>query len=504
MTARTVEETSVARAAGKGWQAFGAEDDHLRLTVLIASTLRNRGACAALAEVCMGPQSSWSDRLSALRDLLESEQAEGQVLVDVDALAPRFKMYELWDNRRFVQERRELRNLLVESGSRRGWTFIRPAPQHSVTLDLSGAGVAVDHGGRSPTGESPELRRLVRRLLEQERVREGDLVEFAEEAGNRQDLIDTHVVRRTDQRLSPEARDAALRLSLLRPAQALNGSIGIVPIDGENSHRIDRSSLDELLAAGLVDQADTTVQMPRAVRRFYRGLAEGTGDIDARNEHWWFAKQLGKSTAVEDRIEQHYHSVCAHSVEEAFETATYYVADIRALAVWLSRKGSINENFYAKAAEIFGRLWKLDPSDAYAWEYWAYNTSRSSANPFVVAMPPLRSKIREAYETAWRLEVSRAGNELANPLYHGRWLGFRGGECEEDVFGEFVASLNNYRSVSEEAMAWFAKPVIQGIRRSPSRQHRETLYDRVVGQFGAERVKRWEGAGSQSGDGKAD
>lgn len=504
MTAVTVPEASVAKAAGRGWQAFGAEDDHLRLTVLIASTLKDRGACPTLAETCMRPESPWSDRVSALRDLLEGQQAEGQVLVDVDALEPRFNAYELWDNRRFVQERRELLSLLVESGSRRGWTFIRPAPQRSVTDDLLSAEVAVDATRPSPTGESPELRALVETLIARGRVGRRDLVEFAEEAGDRQDLIDTHVVRRADQRLSPEARDAALRLALLRPAQQLNGSLGIVPIGGDNSHRVDRTSLEELLATGLIDRAGTTVQMPRAVRRFYRTLAEVTGDIDARGEHRWFAKQLSKSSTVANRIEQHHHTVCAHDVEEAFETAVYYTADIRSLAVWLSRKGSVNENYYRRAAEIFRRLRDLDPRDAYAWEYWAYNASRSSANRIVAASPPLRDEIRHAYETAWRLEVDRANHQLANPLYHGRWLGFRGGECEEDVFVELVAGVDDYASVSEDAEAWFARPVIQGIKRSLRRPHREALYDRVVDRYGPERVRRWEGAGSQSGDGKSD
>jgi len=80
----------------------------------------------------------------------------------------------------------------------------------------------------------------------------------------------------------------------------------------------------------------------------------------------------------------------------------------------------------------------------------------------------LRTKIREAYEVAVRKEPN-------NPLFDGRWLGFRA-EMGEDIRIEFESKIDAYiKNVSESAAGYFAEAVFHGLDRAGKRPLRDEL-----------------------------
>lgn len=494
-------EQPVAAAIQADWQALGTEDDHLRLCVLIASTVREAGSDTEPIAACLARGTPWLERLGALREVLRAPAANGRSIADLDALAVSERPQEEWDDRRFLRERTALLEVLIEAGAQAGWTFLRPAPQEQVTEMLTAAGVWVAPSSvhqQLPPGISRELHPLAEHLL-------GDGVDTDElweihEAAQGADFafsIDHYLTRRADQKLTAKARDAALRLSMLRPPQHLNGSVGVLPVEGSNVHRVSRLGIDELLQRGFLDRHGDYIGMPRAIRDYYRPIAETTGDIDARGAHQWIADHLSDLSdgGISGQLERHHHRIGAHDVEGAFDSGAHYVADIRSLGVWLSRMGRINEANYLHAADVFERLCAVDQTDAYSWEYWAYNRARGES-PWVRTADPLRQRLADAYERAWRLDLERRAAEYGrgpaatNPLYHGRWLGFRA-ECEEDIVAEMKEGVATYAEINERAVAWFGKPVVQGARRCWSVEARQRLLDAMTVAFGRERMESW-------------
>jgi hypothetical protein len=498
-------EPSTVRAAREcSWQALGAEDDHLRLAALIAADLREAGADPEAANVCLSAQSSWGSRREALKKLLNSALAKDRSVADIDALYQSPSDYQLWDDRQFQRERAELFDDLIEAGVRHAWVFRRPNPHSRVTARLRERDVAVpaEDGGLDPYLRPiiPELRAAARNLVAKGFAKPADLDSFAKSNGPR--LLSHHVIRLADARVSVEGRDTALRLSLLRPAQPLNGSLGVLPLGGNSAHAIRREMVDELVEFGLLDRNGGFVQMPRSVRVFYSAVAEGTNDIDARSAHSWITRQLAAQDSIRAKTERHYHAIGSHDVEEAFASASYYATDTRFLGVWLSRMGRFNDANYLRAADVFARLLDIDVDDSYAWEYWAFNARWGSA-PWTRTSPAVRDDIRQAFLKAWALEKLRAGHDAANPLYHGRWLGFRA-ECGEDVMPEFRAGIALYsraptKERAESSVSWFAKQVIIGVKENTDAAWRNQMMARLEAEFGVDQVAEWRTANRKQG-----
>lgn len=133
-------------------------------------------------------------------------------------------------------------------------------------------------------------------------------------------------------------------------------------------------------------------------------------------------------------------------IEEAFETATFYATDLRELAIRLSKR-----NDWKSASGVYRKIVdKLDPDDAYAWEYLAYN---------LVRLDPVQhaDDILSAYAKAHDLDPT-------NPLYHGRLLGFRG-RLGQEIRSEFqnAIALYNWRGVDR-----FASEVLKSLKRGGS------------------------------------
>jgi len=105
------------------------------------------------------------------------------------------------------------------------------------------------------------------------------------------------------------------------------------------------------------------------------------------------------------------------------------------------------KNQWLQAAAVYRKIVELDPQDAYAWEYLGYNLLRADPARYV-------DEILKAYSNA-------VEHDPRNPLYHGRWLGFRG-RLGQEITAEFQAGIELYawRSIDR-----FASEVLKGLRR---------------------------------------
>lgn len=167
-------------------------------------------------------------------------------------------------------------------------------------------------------------------------------------------------------------------------------------------------------------------------------------------------------------IEAHHHAACSRDIELAKRTARYHALDLRALATSLSR----DHADYQGAASLFDfALERFDPDDAYCWEYLGYNLARWDASENHSGRNATR--ILEAYSRAYQLARS-------NPLYHGRWLGYRA-EQGEDIGREFHGGMAQY--VREEwsdsdTLSRFALAALDGVARGHGLNQARLLAER--------------------------
>ena len=301
-----------------------------------------------------------------------------------------------------------------------------------------------------------------------------DIVEAADEL----DMdASKSLIARADERLSGLARDAALRLSLLRIHQPWNGVVGPYRLsrsveEDADIRAIDRAAALELVELGLLHVDGAHARMPRLVRDFYERRAWATGDINAQTEHQWLARK-GPTRAAEvpstvEHIERHHHAIEGEDFDMAVETGDYYLNDLRQLATRIGRRpGRGNKN---RAARIFARIVRRDPEDAYAWEYYGFNLAQ---------VDPETEMIQRAYDKACELEPS-------NPLYRGRltgWLARRGADVVDEACHRI---LSDYLPDSV-ASAWFAYQVIRGMQQG--RRHQQL--ERFEASMGADRIAAW-------------
>jgi tetratricopeptide (TPR) repeat protein len=202
--------------------------------------------------------------------------------------------------------------------------------------------------------------------------------------------------------------------------------------------------------------------MPRSVRAFLeRHAMTGIPDEIGVAHRRLASPHLERG--VESRLEVHHHAVRVHpagsdDIERALATAYYYAADLREMAFRLSAA----ERKHAEAAGIYERIVGIDPTDAYAWEYLGLNLALAHKDDGPLP-DAVRARILEAYENA--IAYDRNGD---NPLYHGRFLGFRA-RLGEDIAHEFDQKMHRYRR-SPAAVGYFAESVLNGVPAGPKRR----------------------------------
>jgi tetratricopeptide (TPR) repeat protein len=466
--------------------AFGDPDDHLRLTAILASHLGG-GDADRDAAVCLGPRSPWRARRDALGEILARHRPKraGDVVagvVDPDMLYAGSVPPEVaWDDRSFVRDRNELFRVLVQAAERGGWVFLRTAPRKDASLELEGVGLAETEPLQSPgpnqytdalAGLAPSTRPICRWL-----VQEGALT-AKRAAATIQGLgpaADEEIIATAYDRLARSARDAVKRLSLVRPAQAVNGALGrFAVVEREPSARqVSRAAVKSLCDAGFLQPgvAPSTLRVPVLVRQFLAARARWSLTEPWEAEHRWLAQAAGES--AEEATEAHFHAIHSGDAQLAVETARYYGSDLRALAYRLS----CDEERFAEAAQIYKRVVEdFDANDAYAWEYYAFNLVRA------------RDKAKSGFSASDIHEISdayRRAVSLAqqNPLYHGRYLGFRA-RIGDDVREEVVEALRRYQTAhGSAATSFFGDQVLKGLRAGGKRS------------LTAELLKRWPAIG---------
>jgi len=441
--------------------AYGDADDPLRLLVLLA------GHAAELLGTDPGPcldrRAPWRTRRDGLEGLLDELHARRHeahtVLSDLDALAPAPR--DDWDDLASQRMREDMFDLVCRAVDRGGWIVLRPSPIARVSKRLAGI-AAVEESEAGPAEEphalafSPDVRPIARWLVDSGHLHARDLGHITESVPD----PDEYLIAIGYDALVGEQREVARRIQILRPPSLVNGSFGPLPFDGRHQFGVRRDAIDTLRACGFLQCADdgpnAPVRMPRRIRELVGShLASLDGDWAAA-AHRWLAEQGSGASAPAPLIEAHHHAARAGSIELTKRTARYYGFELRSLATQLSRE---RQDFRA-AAELFRYLVdEFDPTDAYAWEYLGYNLALWDAHEH--ARGRHRDQILDAYQRAMTLDRS-------NPLYHGRWLGYRA-ELGHDVVDPFDHAMAKYvreYAVQEDAVSWFARPVLDGLRRA--------------------------------------
>lgn len=462
--------------------------------MLFASKLAGTDAQHEAAQTCMQPRMRWADRLAALTQLLEAARDRGVVLalIDPDALRSNdSRPQQRWEDRTFASERAELLSALISTARKGGWVILRPTPSPEVTKELRGMPDEegpddVQLASNTPNrltsawpAVPPAVRPILKWLLAERvlsAVSAARLIEAVLPADPTPAILDTAY-----DHLPSTVRATAQRLSALRPPVVRNGVLG--PFSwGTGPEDIPRADVEVLVQAGFIQPSPVVEgharwHMPNPVRRFLYLRAEVAKPEELEKEHGWLATQPSAGDDVEARSELHHHAVQSGDVERAEQSATFYGSDLRALAYKLSRRAqSLDEparrrQEFERASNLFGTITtRFDESDAYAWEYMAFNLARAYPKP----SPDIGGRIRKGYQTAFDLEPD-------NLLYHGRLLGYRA-RCGEDVRTEIKSSLSRYLATYRDsaAVSWFARSAIDGLRASRFKAEAT----RLIGRFG--------------------
>jgi hypothetical protein len=197
--------------------------------------------------------------------------------------------------------------------------------------------------------------------------------------------------------------------------------------------------------------------MANAARAFLRARATTTGPERVVREHDWLARREART--VEDRVELHFHAVESGDATLAVDTAQHYGADLRRIAYARSRKQGATRADFESAARIYRTIVEeFDASDAYAWEYLAYNLARAHGDE--PSYPPdVEREIVAAYARATEIDPS-------NPLYKGREIGFQArlGRRVYDRLRHWMYRFS--RSAGDRGLVIFADQVLKGMSRA--------------------------------------
>jgi hypothetical protein len=293
---------------------------------------------------------------------------------------------------------------------------------------------------------APDLQPLITWLVTSKTLSSEELAHIL-----RSDLQPVDIIEIVYDALKPSVRASARKLALQRPELHVNGAIGPFSYqsgDVPSVNAISRGDVEVLRSIGFLQQGalKDSVVMPNQVRHFLARREYLHNSSAAENVHRWMSSLPDDS--AQGRIEKHHHAICSHDVETAISTADYYGADLRDLALKLSLEGA-----YVAAADIYRTIVeKFDSEDAYAWQYLGYNLAKS----------PLLSEdgvfeAKKAYSMSVRLAPQ-------NPLYVGRWLGFRG-RTGENIEAEIEAYIPRFRADwGQDVDSYFGEAVIKGLQ----------------------------------------
>jgi hypothetical protein len=488
--------------------AFGEPDDHLRLSVLIADALgRVSGKLHEEAEFCMRPKSTWAERKSALEQVMvKARPGQAQrfvaVIVDLDALLPeRREPQNRWDDWDFAAQRRQLFDLLCDAIERRTFCAIRPRPRTDVNDRLPEKFVK-----EATTSYRRKVERrydgrpvfkLARRmgseylpmldwLLNEKRWLAVEDAEAIVEAG-RAVALQRHLLISTTEILPSKTLDAAIAISALRGPQRFNGFLGPFELVSDRriaEEKLCRADVELLRKCGFLQPAawvgSDYVYMPNVIRRHLQGLGFIGAPKEQRARHSWLSNPaIDGESQLPLHLEMHFHAVRGGDLKRAKETSRYYGADLRELAYQRSMLAAEESKhterlgaaatLFREAADIYEQIINdFDSDDAYAHEYLGYNLARAAELEQRTGNPrggDVNARILKAYEFAVKKEAN-------NPLFDGRWLGFRA-EMGADVRVEFESKIDAYlKNVSDSAAGYFAEAVFHGLDRAGNKQVR--------------------------------
>lgn len=463
-------------------RAYGEQDDHLRLTVLLATFLGDR-VDPELRETCTRRDTPWKRRCQALKDLLGEAQAksEGMMvrLIDPDALdMGELTLQARWQDTIFKRERSQLFSVLLDSFTDGGWELVRPEPRALTTGKLDErdcaavapppprTGMSADEERLEAVAETvllPAVRPLADGLVANGHLRARDMARLIEAASSPSAANDVVLLFAYDV-LSMDAIETGKRLSVLRGPQRWNGGAGPFELSDEEdgwTRRIDTvywEAVDELIQGGWLEvrtgpEGGRRFAMANTIRCFLRQHAAMTEPQRVREEHELLARRpLG---SLEENVEIHYHAVESGDDSLARSTARYYGSDLRRIAYSLSTRKDPTRSDFERAAGLYRTIVReFDAGDAYAWEYLGYNLAmqyRDAPLPADVAQ-----EISEAYANASK-------HDPTNPLYKGREIGFQA-RLGRRVDGELSQWLKVFRRTGgEEGLVIFAQRVLDGM-----------------------------------------
>lgn len=467
--------------------AYGDRDDPARLVVLLADRVLAvsdpSSAAAKNAKTCLEPRTTWRKRLdclgSALHDATHRIDKPFVALWDADALAA--EQAESWDQERSALLQRDLSRVVRTAVMNGGWILVRTARTRASTAPTVFDDLDLEHEVAAPDAHqgpeearifAPECWPIASWLVARGVLRPRDLVEVERTV----ERADEHLVDLAYEALPSLAREAALLLTVLRAPQPLNGHYGRLLFETGAPH-VSASVLPAETRAVLVESgiiqptwSNGPWRMPRIVRDRLDHFARMMVEDQAQQLHRAEA-ELGSGTSVAAlQVEAHYHAICTGDVELAKQTAVYYGSELSEIATRLSVEAQDAEDDSAKkrlfmaAAKLFHYIVEtFDETDAYAWEYYGFNLARADS--------PDRAEILEAYRRAHTL---RRGN----PLYHGRWLGFRA-QLGQQVIDEAIEGVQRYAMdpPERESVSFFAEAVLSGLWRGAQRQQVRKLLD---------------------------
>jgi len=456
-------------------RVYGDQDDPLRLTVLLAEHLATVVAGRdALAQTCLSPRSAWKERLAALSELLlgtRNGSAHYAAIIDPDGLARSKK--PSWEDRASYRMSQDLRRVVIEAVDRGGWLIARPNPSPTLDDEIDGVQIEVDEGSIPHVAAepayarfAPDVRPTLTWLIETGRIAVKQVDDILEEVRD----PNAYVVSMAYDTLPETARIAARALSVVRAPSHANGSYGAFKWADQPSvpTEVRRADVLTLQRAGFLVPDDLRRSsdwvMPRRARSFIESLARSidAGVTTALHRALASDAQFDEQP-TESQIEIHHHAARTGNVDLTRRTAKYFGFELRALATERSR----SHHDYEGAAALFRDLvTNFDQTDAYAWEYLGYNLALATKGPPSDARA---AEILAAYETAHRLDNH-------NPLYFGRFLGFRA-QRGLDIRAQFEGAMQRYASHSDASdfMSWFVKPIFDGLVRGGRSQERDEL-----------------------------
>ncbi|MBA3549765.1 MAG: hypothetical protein H0T76_25070 [Nannocystis sp.] len=482
------------------FEVHGDPDDHLRLSVLLADLFgahaTSNTACEAVAD-CKNPKTTWSRRLDALRELVRmSSMSKGgycAVVVDLDGLdTGPLSNEQMWDDRDFSQQRRKLLDeVIIASLDRFKFLLLRPRPALSVSQRLAGH---VDEREDSHAPENPrpvtqflplltpETQPILRWIVDRGILPIRDVERLLDACDGVAGEFERNVLATAYESIPPAARTAGKLLSTERGIQTRNGHLGSFKLarprdsggdTSQASTTLSDTGVRALEACSFLQDAcaerPSALRMPRGVRSMLRPLALLDQPFIVQDVHQRLSNRSLESASLSEKLEIHHHAVQSGDHERALTTSLYYGSDLRQLAFRLSLDGQ-----YAQAARVYRDILDhFDNEDAYAWEYLGYNLALANDK----AMSAERAEeVRQAFQRAHELD-------LHNPLYHGRFLGFRA-QCGEDISIEFSRILAKFQRESAEradAISYLTEPILRGLGRGGLSNRRREL----IAQWGA-------------------